>query len=91
MEQKNYKTERARGLGRKIREETGKGESKDSPEIPDRRETSDIPSLPLGGGGWEVVGGVEGGQHSQPTDFAAYVYKDAFQNEKSVKFFLHIL
>ena len=64
-----------------------KGESNDSPKIPDRRETSDIPSLPLGGGGWEVVGGVEGGQHSQPTDFAAYIYKDAFQNEKSVKFF----
>ena len=25
-----------------------KGESNDSPEIPDRRETSDIPSLPSG-------------------------------------------
>ena len=28
-----------------------KGESDDSPEIPDRRKTSDIPSLPLGSGG----------------------------------------
>ena len=26
-------------------------ESRDSPEIPDREETSDIPGLPLGGGG----------------------------------------
>ena len=42
---KNDKTERARGLDRKTREEIGKEESNDSPEIPDRRETSDILSL----------------------------------------------
>ena len=33
---KNDKTERASGLGIKTREDTGKGESNDSPEIPDR-------------------------------------------------------
>ena len=32
-------------------------ESNDSPEIPDREETSDIPGLPLGGGEFEVSGG----------------------------------
>ena len=42
----DHKTERARGLGRKKQER--KGESNDSPEIPDRRETSDIPGLPSG-------------------------------------------
>ena len=44
--QKNDKTERARGLGRKTRDR--KGESNDSPEIPDRSEISDIPGLPSG-------------------------------------------
>ena len=36
---KNLKTERARGLGRKKKKKKGdrKGESNDSPEIPDRR------------------------------------------------------
>ena len=47
--QKNDKTERARGLGRKNKRGDRKGESNDSPEIPDRRVTSDIPSLPSGG------------------------------------------
>ena len=46
--QKNYKTERAKGLGRKNKRGDRKGESNDSPEIPDRRETSDIPGLPSG-------------------------------------------
>ena len=41
-------TERARGLGRKNKRGDRKGESNDSPEIPDRRETSDIPGLPSG-------------------------------------------
>ena len=49
----NDKTERARGLGRKEKEKENKrgdrkGESNDSPEIPDRMETSDIPGLPSG-------------------------------------------
>ena len=40
-------TERARGLGRKMKRGDRKGKSNDSPEIPDRRVTSDIPtSLP---------------------------------------------
>ena len=38
------KTERVTGLGRRTRED--KVESNDSPEIPDRGETSDIPGLP---------------------------------------------
>ena len=40
--QKNDKTEKARGLGRNNKRDM-KGESNDSPEIPDRRVTSDIP------------------------------------------------
>ena len=40
-------TERAKGLGRKNRGDS-KGESNDSPVIPDRKMTSDIPSLPSG-------------------------------------------
>ena len=48
-QQKNDKTERARGLGRKKNKRGDrKGESNDSPEIPDRRLTSDIPGLPSG-------------------------------------------
>ena len=46
--QKNKKTERAKGLGRKTREEIigkGKQNSADSPEIPDRNVPSDIPGL----------------------------------------------
>ena len=43
--QKNDKTERARGLGRKKKRGDRKGKSNDSLEIPDRRET-DIPGLP---------------------------------------------
>ena len=51
-EQKNDKIGRARGLGRKT---TGNrnGDSNDSPEIPDRRVTSDTPVLPSG---WERRG-----------------------------------
>ena len=49
--QKNDKTERARGLVRKTKRGDRKRESNDSPEIPDRRMTSDIPGLPFGGGG----------------------------------------
>ena len=41
-------TERARGLGRKNKRGDRKGESNDSPDIPDRRETSHIPGLPSG-------------------------------------------
>ena len=48
-QQKNDKTETARGLGRKNKSGDRKGESNDSPEIPDRRKTSDIPGLPSGG------------------------------------------
>ena len=39
---KNDKTESARGLGRKNKRGERTGKSNDSPEIPDRRETSDI-------------------------------------------------
>ena len=48
--QKNDKTEKEKGLGRKKKNKRWdrKGESNDSPEIPDRREPSDIPSLPSG-------------------------------------------
>ena len=45
----NDKTERVTGLGRRTRGDS-KVESNDSPEIPDRGETSDIPSLPSGAG-----------------------------------------
>ena len=45
------KTERVTRLGRKTRD--SKVESNDSNETPDRGETSDIPSLPLGGLGAE--------------------------------------
>ena len=48
ISRKNDKTERARGLGRKNKRGDRKGESNDSPEIPDRRKTSDIPGLPSG-------------------------------------------
>ena len=44
---KNDKTERVAGLGRRTREEIYV-ESNDSPEIPDRGETSGIPGLPSG-------------------------------------------
>ena len=40
-------------MGNRTRQENKRGDSKvesnDSPEIPDREETSDIPSLPSGG------------------------------------------
>ena len=42
------KTERGRGLGRKNKRGDRKGEPNDSPEIPDRGKTSDIPGLPFG-------------------------------------------
>ena len=42
-------TERVIGLGRRTREEIVKwNQNNDSPEIPDRGETSDIPGLPSG-------------------------------------------
>ena len=49
--QKKDKTERVTGLGKKQTNKRGdsKVESNDSPEIPDRRDTSDIPGLPSGG------------------------------------------
>jgi len=46
--QKKDKAESARGLGRKMREEIGQGESNDSPVSPDRGKTSHIPGLPFG-------------------------------------------
>ena len=42
--QKKDKTERVTGIGRRTRGDS-KVESNDSPEIPDRGETSDIPGL----------------------------------------------
>ena len=47
-QQKNHKTERTRGLSRKNKRGNRKGDTNDSPEIPGRRMTSDIPSLPSG-------------------------------------------
>ena len=47
-QQKNDKTKRARGLGRKNKRGDRKRESNDSPEILDRRVTSDIPGHPSG-------------------------------------------
>ena len=46
--QKKDKTERGTGLGRKNKRGDSKVESNDSPEIPDRGETSNIPGLPSG-------------------------------------------
>ena len=46
----NDKTERVTGLGKKNKRGDSKVESNDSPEIPDRGETSDIPGLPSGWG-----------------------------------------
>ena len=43
---KKDKTERATGVGRRTREEMKKVESHDSPQIPGRKETSDIHGLP---------------------------------------------
>ena len=48
LAEKNDNTERAKGLGRKNKRGDRKGESNDSPKIPDRRVTSDIPGLPWG-------------------------------------------
>ena len=48
ISRKNDRTERARGLGRKNKRGDRKGEPNDSPEIPDRGKTSDIPGLPFG-------------------------------------------
>ena len=47
-EEEKEKTESATGVGRRTRGDR-KVESNDSREIPDRRETSDIPGLPSGG------------------------------------------
>ena len=47
-QQKNDLTERATGLSRKNSEGDRKEKSKDSPEIPDRRRTSDVTTLLLG-------------------------------------------
>ena len=46
------KTERLTGLGRKTKTGDSKVESNDSPEIPDRGKTPDIPGLPSGAGQW---------------------------------------
>ena len=48
------KTERARGLGRKMKRGDRKGKSNDSPEIPDRRETSGLPWGRGEGGGRKI-------------------------------------
>ena len=45
--QKKAQTERVTGLGRRMRGDSKVGLN-DSPEIPDRAETSDIPGLPSG-------------------------------------------
>ena len=50
MDQKNDKTERERRQKNKRlrqRERNREGKSHDSPEIPDTRETLDVPSLPV--------------------------------------------
>ena len=48
QQQKNDNTERVRGLGRRYKRGDRKGELNDSPEIPDRGVTSDIPGLASG-------------------------------------------
>ena len=49
QKQKNDKTKRATGLGRRTRQEIiEKWDQTDSPEIPDRVETSEIPRPPFG-------------------------------------------
>ena len=48
MRRMGQKAERVTGLGRKKQEKDSKMESNDSPENPDRGETSDIPGLPSG-------------------------------------------
>ena len=45
----SQKTETATGLGRRTREEIELWDRTDSPEIPDRGETSEIPPPPFGG------------------------------------------
>ena len=57
--QKKVKTERVTGLGRRNERGDSKVESNDSPEIPDRGETSDILGLPVGG----VVLKTKGNEH----------------------------
>ena len=47
-QQNNDKTERARGLDKRKDRGDMKGESNDSPEIPERRLTLGIPTAPLG-------------------------------------------
>ena len=56
------KTERVTGLGRRTRED--KVESNDSPEIPGRGETSDIPGLPSGERKRRVVGIIYGMEYN---------------------------
>ena len=48
MRRMGQKAERVTGLGRKKQEKDSEMESNDSPENPDRGETSDIPGLPSG-------------------------------------------
>ena len=57
------------GLGRKMRGDR-KQESNDSPEIPHRRDTSDIRYIPrlTSGGGWGWGGGRKGGEGLSNTD-----------------------
>ena len=38
-----WQLDRARGLGRRTRMETGKGNENDRPEVPDKKKESDIP------------------------------------------------
>ena len=45
---KKEKTERAMRVGRRVKKGDNKMESNDSPEIPDREDTSDIPGLHSG-------------------------------------------
>ena len=47
--QKKRKDRKGNRTRQKNKRGTSKAESNDSPEIPDRRETSDIPGLPSGG------------------------------------------
>ena len=48
------KAERVTGLGRKKQEKDSKMESNDSPENPDRGETSDVPGFPSGSIRWSL-------------------------------------
>ena len=53
---KEREDQKSNGSRQNIKTGESKLESVDSPEIPDRMETSDIPGLPFGSGKWQGTG-----------------------------------